>query len=47
MGDFKTLELDKNTLCFTYCQVPVVYKISEKESIEVHFNNASSKKLIH
>lgn len=44
MGDFKTLELDKNTLCYTYCQVPVVYKISEKESIEVHFNNASSKK---
>ena len=44
LGDFKTLELDKKSLCFTYCQVPIVYKSSNRESIEVCFTNATSKK---
>jgi len=29
------LKIEKNQLCFTYCQVPVVYQLSNKEMIEV------------
>lgn len=35
------IELKKNTLCFTYCQIPVIYKISDKVSLEVVFNDGS------
>jgi len=35
---FQQIELLQNSLCFTYCQVPVIYKISEKEKIKVYFN---------
>ncbi len=34
-GVNKQLKLGKNSLCFTYCQVPVVYQISNKNSLEV------------
>ena len=37
-----TIQLEKNTLAFTYCQVPVVYKKSTKPSIEVVFNSGES-----
>lgn len=33
------INLEKGSLCFAYCQVPVVYKISETESVEVVLNN--------
>ncbi len=33
--------LEKDTLAFTYCQVPVLYAISEVDGIEVHLNNGS------
>jgi hypothetical protein len=40
----KQLPLEKGSLCFTYCQVPVVYKLADKQSIEIVFkNNATSK----
>jgi hypothetical protein len=39
--EVKTLELDKDTFCFTYCQVPIIYKISNKDKITVVFNNES------
>lgn len=34
------LELEANSLCFTYCQVPIVYKISDKESLQIVFKNS-------
>ena len=37
------LILEKNTLCFTYCQVPVVYKISKKRTLYVFFRNNTHK----
>ena len=37
--EVKTLQLDKDTFCFTYCQVPIIYKISNKNQINVVFNN--------
>ena len=30
-----TIELEQDTLAFSYCQVPVVYKIAEKSQLEV------------
>lgn len=37
----KQLPLEKDTLCFTYCQVPVVYQLAEAEHLEVVFNDGS------
>jgi hypothetical protein len=39
--EVKTLQLEKDSFCFTYCQVPVIYKISDKNQISVVFNNES------
>ena len=44
-SESKDIQLEKDSLCFTTCQVPVIYKISDKEGIEVKFNNGSSNKL--
>ncbi|MBK8492941.1 MAG: hypothetical protein IPL49_19145 [Saprospirales bacterium] len=38
------LQLEAGSLCFTYCQVPVVYKLADTPGLEVKYqNNASSK----
>jgi hypothetical protein len=34
-GEKETISLQKNALFFTYCQVPVVYVLSEQEGIEL------------
>ena len=36
------LMLEKNTLCFTYCQIPVVYTLAEKNSIQVLYLDEKS-----
>nr|WP_321222599.1 hypothetical protein [uncultured Psychroserpens sp.] len=38
----KSIKVDKGSLCFTYCQVPVIYKLSEKNSITVVDNDTSN-----
>ncbi|PKP13447.1 MAG: hypothetical protein CVU08_05360 [Bacteroidetes bacterium HGW-Bacteroidetes-3] len=38
----KELTLEKNSLCFTYCQVPVVYKLAENNAIEVVYSEGKS-----
>ena len=38
-GDKNELNIDKNQLCFTYCQVPIIYSKSDKKGIEVVFND--------
>ncbi|WP_420319765.1 hypothetical protein [Flagellimonas sp.] len=38
-GTSKQLELSQGSLCFTYCQVPIVYVLSEEESLEVVHKN--------
>jgi hypothetical protein len=40
-GVKKAIQLEENSLCFTYCQVPVIYQIGEEKSLEVYFNKAS------
>lgn len=32
------IKLEANSLCFTYCQIPIIYKFSEKDSVQVLFN---------
>jgi len=38
-GDSKQIKLAKNSLCFTYCQVPIVYQIADKNSLEIVDND--------
>jgi hypothetical protein len=33
------LNIDENELCFTYCQVPIIYSLSGTNAVEVVFNN--------
>ena len=35
----KYIELQPNSLCFTYCQIPIIYKLSNSENLEVVFND--------
>ena len=41
-NNHERIDLKENSMAFTYCQVPIVYCIGEKNSIEI-FNNHSSK----
>ncbi len=37
----KTLQLEKDTLCFTYCQVPIIYQLASENKIEVVLNDGT------
>jgi hypothetical protein len=41
----KSIELEKNSLGFTYCQIPVVYKIGNTNSVAIVYNDATVKNL--
>ncbi len=41
-GTKKTLILEPNTLAFTYCQVPIIYKISDENRLKVFYNDGKS-----
>ena len=41
-NEAKTLDIDKESICFTYCQVPVIYKLSNKNSVSVMLTNNST-----
>ncbi len=34
------IKIEANSLCFTYCQVPIIYKISDQEKVKILFNNS-------
>lgn len=38
----RQLHLEEGTLCFTYCQVPVIYKLGETKYLEVVYKNKNS-----
>ena len=42
-GKRQSTKLEKGSLCFTYCQVPVVYSLSERTKMEVFYKNGTSK----
>ena len=35
------IQLDANTLGFTYCQVPIIYKVSSEEGIEIIYTKGT------
>ena len=39
-GNEKAIELEQNTLGFTYCQIPVIYQLASKENIQITFKDA-------
>jgi hypothetical protein len=39
----EVIELEKNSLCFTYCQIPIIYQISTKNGLEVIFSDQTIK----
>jgi len=39
--EVKKIPLKPNSLCFTYCQIPIVFQLADKEGIEVQQNSAS------
>lgn len=38
-GNSKTIKLEANQLFFTYCQVPIIYQLSDKNSIELNYKS--------
>jgi len=41
-GSKKTINLDKDSLAFTVCQVPIIYKIAQSNSIELYYTNGAN-----
>ncbi len=39
------IPLEKDSLCFTYCQVPIIYKRSNEEKIQIVFNDRANQNL--
>ncbi len=44
-GRPQTLELEARTLAFTYCQVPVVYRMSEERKLTLHLADGTTRNL--
>ncbi len=44
-GEEKQLHLPKDSLCFTYCQVPVIYQLSDNNSMEISFTDGTKKSI--
>jgi hypothetical protein len=38
-GESASLNLDKNSLGFTFCQIPVIYTLSNTGGVEIIFSN--------
>jgi len=38
-GNKKCLQLKNNSLAFTFCQVPIIYKIADADFIEINFSD--------
>ena len=43
-GQLQTIDLSKNSLAFTVCQVPVIYELAKNEDVEVFFRNKTVEK---
>ena len=41
-GSKKTIALEKDSLAFTVCQVPIIYKIAQRNSIELYYTNGAN-----
>ena len=47
LGEYKELLIEENSLCFTYCQTPVIYKVSNKNAIEITLSNKEKISIDH
>ncbi len=43
--NWKNMKAEKDSLCFTYCQVPVMYKLSESEGIQISLRDGSTRNI--
>ncbi|MGB5236923.1 MAG: hypothetical protein WBN59_04760 [Flavobacteriaceae bacterium] len=41
----KEFQLESGSLCFTFCQIPVVYMLSSEEGIEIEFKDNTKRKI--
>ncbi len=39
----KEIQLEENTLCFTYCQVPIIYKLADEDHLEIVTKDGETK----
>ena len=44
-GQLQSLDLDEQTLAFTYCQVPIVYRQSEEPRLTLCFADGTTRRL--
>jgi len=44
-GEKKTWPLEKGSLGFTYCQVPVIYHLSKEQRIAMHFSDGTAQQV--
>ena len=44
-GDSQEISVPNESICFTYCQVPVIYRVSENEFLSVHRKDGSVQQL--
>ncbi len=42
-NETKAIAIDKKSICFTYCQVPIIYKLSDKNSTSVQLRDNTTK----
>ncbi|WP_282056904.1 hypothetical protein [Maribacter luteus] len=40
-NEIEKIQLEEGSLAFTYCQIPIIYKLSEKEGLNIHFSEGS------
>ena len=46
-GNSETIKLRKGELCFTCCQVPIVYQLSDSERIQLIFADGTKQDVLH
>jgi len=44
-GEEQILQLEKESLAFTYCQIPVVYHRSDRKEIRIHLSDGTAVKV--
>ena len=44
-GTKESITVNQNQLCFTYCQVPIIYTVAEEEKVVVTYNSGNEKVL--
>jgi hypothetical protein len=44
-GRLQTLKLEEQTLAFTYCQVPIVYRVSAEPKLTLHLSDGTTRSL--